>query len=262
MGTTGSIDDLDIEAIIRGEPVEPDHAPLAAFAQEVRALGDGPAPRASSELAALLDNGLGPRAALRAVPTADVAERAERGVRAAAHRRPPASGRLAVLTGKVAGLGVVAKIGLGATLAAAGVAGAGAAGVLPPAANDAVRGAIEVVSPVEFNHPGTTENPATFGHRVSPDATGAADGQPGVDGPATAGDAPGTAPGQAPGQTGETGLDRAHETPAAGNVPDSVPSTVPERGRPEDAGSGQTPSSVPNTAPSTVPAGQGAQGDE
>ena len=79
----------------------------------------------------------------------------------------PGIDRVAGLTGKVAGLGLVAKLGLGTSLAAAGVAGAGAAGVMPTAANNAVRGAIEVVSPLEFG-PHADETPTTnFGDRVS-----------------------------------------------------------------------------------------------
>jgi hypothetical protein len=83
----------------------------------------------------------------------------------------------------------VAKLGLGTSLAAAGVAGAGVAGVLPAAANDAVRGAIEVVTPVEFHGNDTTN----FGDRVSADATGDSDGENGVDGQQIADEAPGAA---------------------------------------------------------------------
>ncbi len=59
----------------------------------------------------------------------------------------------------------------------------------------------------------------------------------GVDGQQIADDAPGAArrsgpgvDGEAPGQSGETGLTRANQTPAAPHAPDVPPSTVPARG--------------------------------
>ena len=171
----------------------------------------------------------------------------------------PGTSMLAGAASKAAGLGLVAKIGLGASLAAAGVAGAGAAGALPAPADHAVRGAIETVSPVEFSEP--DDAPAPYGKRVSSDATGEADGENGVDGQQIADQAPGAdhrsdsaAPDEAPGQSGETGLTRANQTPAAPHAPDAPPSTTPAQSGPADPGSdnpGQAhaPSSVPSTVP-------------
>lgn len=201
-----------VEAIVRGDPVPDSYAPLAAFAEQVRALGNAPAPQPSPELAALFATDL-----------------------VAAHggrpdgSRPPGEGEVDAPPSRVAGLGRVAKLSLGTSLVAAGVVGAGIAGVLPAAANDAVRGAVEVVSPVEFDHP--EEKEPNFGSRVSADATGDSDGESGVDGQQISEEAPGAAhrdggssPDAAPGQTDGTGLTRANETPAAPNAPDESPS--------------------------------------
>jgi hypothetical protein len=256
------IHDDVIEAIIRGEPVPSVHEPVAAFARQVRALGEGPAPVASPELVALL--GGRARSRLRVVGATRVAGAGPGG--RSGRNRMPGIDRVAGLTGKVAGLGLVAKLGLGTSLAAAGVAGAGAAGVMPTAANNAVRGAIEVVSPLEFG-PHDDETPTTnFGDRVSPDATGESDGVNGVDGQQIADDAPGAVHrpdpgvvGEPPGQSGDTGLDQANQTPAAPHAPDSVPAAgsdpdgdgVPGSGQDESQGAG---SSVPSTVPDRGPA--------
>jgi hypothetical protein len=159
MRTTRYTYDDIVEALVRGEGVAGEHASLATFAREVQALGDEPVPTPSADLAALLEG------------------------------RGAGVARLVSSTGKAAGLGIVAKLGLSASLAAAGVVGAGAAGLLPAAANHAVRGAIEVVTPVQFDEP--NEHPATFGDRVSSDATGESDGENGVDGQQISDEAPG-----------------------------------------------------------------------
>jgi hypothetical protein len=133
----------------------------------------------------------------------------------------------------------MAKLGLGAALTVAGVGTAGVVGMLPAAANDAVRGAIEVVTPVDFAPAGHDNNDGhdNFGGRVSADATGESDGEHGVDGQQISDEAPGadnrpdgSRPDEAPGQSGETGLTRANQTPAADHAPDAAPSTVPEAG--------------------------------
>lgn len=223
-------DDDVIEAILRGDAVSYGYGPLATFAERVRSLADEPVPKASPELAALLDGGASP------------------GDRTAVTARPA---RVARRTGR---RGRAAKLGVGTSLVLASVVGAGAAGVLPAAATDAVRGAIEVISPVHFPRPVDTHTtPATpDGRRVADDATGRSDGTGGVDGPTIADDAPGAAnrPGPAvvdgtPGQTGDTGLTRANETPAAPHAPEVPPSTVPARGDHDHA-----PGDPPTTTPS------------
>lgn len=215
-------DENTIEAIVQGHEVDNHLAPLAAFARRVQSEGDGQAPPASATLAALF-----------------VAPAARPLVRKG--RRQMVKGQLSSVAAKVAGLGVLAKIGLGTSIAAAGVASAGAAGVLPDRASHAVRGAIEVVSPVEFQEPEsdppTEDRQSNFGDRVSSDATGESDGQHGVDGDQISDEAPGAAhrpadPGQGdppadPGQPDVTGQDRAGETPAGSHVPPSTPGGPP-----------------------------------
>jgi hypothetical protein len=260
------IPDDVIEAIVRDQPVDSSFAPLVAFARQVRALGDAPVPRPSSELAALLEGRAQPD--LGSVDDVGTLGEASSGGRSERNRRMPGIRTLAGVTSKVASLGLVAKIGLGTSLAAAGVASAGTAGVLPASANHAVRDAIEVVSPVEFSEPGDSEAPDRFGERVSSDATGESDGEKGVDGREIADDAPGAdhrpdpaVADEAPGQSGETGLTQANETPAAPHAPDKPPNTTPPQGGPADPGSdnpGQpnAPGSVASTVPDPGPTAQ------
>jgi hypothetical protein len=170
----------------------------------------------------------------------------------------PGIDRVAGLSGKVASLGLVAKLGLGASFVAAAATAAGAAGVLPAAATHTVRGAIEGVTPIEFD---SGNDDANFGDRVSADATGESDGEHGVDGQQISDEAPGAAhrPDEPPGQSGETGLTRANQTPAAEHAPDTPGAasadagTAGESGDPDDgdgdAGEGGRPETVPSTVP-------------
>jgi hypothetical protein len=237
------IHDDVVEAIVRGEPVPAVYAPLATFAEQVRVLGSAPAPHPSPELATLFATDL--VAAVSGRPDGS---------------RPSGADEVAGPTGRVAGLGRLAKVGLGTSLVAAGVVGAGIAGVLPAAANDAVRGAIEVVSPVDFDHP--EDRAPTFGSRVSSDATGESDGENGVDGEQISEDAPGAADRNGGASPGETGLTRANETPAAPHAPDqpaggSDPgAAVPvQPGDPDGDGVTGNAGAAggPDTVPSTVP---------
>jgi hypothetical protein len=263
------IHDDVIEAIVRDRPVDASHATLVAFARQVRALGDEPVPPPpSSELAALLEGraklDLGSDDAVHVLDGAGLGGRSERN-----HHRRPGTQKLASVTSKAAGLGLIAKIALGASVAAASVAGAGVTGMLPARANHAVRGVIEAVTPIKFHdhdhdHSDHSDQKpdGNFGERVSSDATGESDGDKGVDGHQIADDAPGAdhRPGSAavdepPGQSGDTGLTRANETPAAPHAPDTPPSTTPpHKGAPDDPG-GANPgqSNTDHTVPSTVP---------
>jgi hypothetical protein len=208
MSPTGLLDDDTIEAIVAGDEVDARFDQIVAFARHVQALGDGPPPPASPALEAML-----------AAPRSRVGGNG---------RRPRT---LAVAAAKVAGLGLAAQVGLGATVAAAGVVAAGAGGVLPGPANDRVRGAIEAVTPIDFGGPGASDEPArqddpdSFGSRVSDDATGGSDGSPGVDGGEISDEAPGAAhrPDGAGGNgEGSRGRDGAAETPAAPRLPDGA----------------------------------------
>lgn len=221
MSTMFMTEDL-VEALIKGDAVPAAYDPLARFAAEVRALGDGPAPAPSPDLATLLAGGR----LLRPLPATPPGRPSGPGARRQASR-----------LGKVAGLGLAAKLGLGATVVAAGVAGAGAAGVLPAPADHVVRHAIEAVTPVRFA-PGK-DHPDNFGSRVSSDATGKSDGTNGVNGQDISSQAPGAAhrstdsarPGEPPGQSGITGKARADQTPAGTNQSKTTPTTDPTHGR-------------------------------
>ena len=256
MKATSDIYEELIEAIVWGDPVPEAFEPLGAFAEQVRRLGCAPAPPPSPELAKLLA-GRDADLVVVGIPGG----RSER-------KRMPGIDRVAGLTGKVASLGLVAKLGLGASLAAAAAAGAGAAGVLPASANHAVRGAIESVTPVEFDSNG--DDGSNFGDRVSADATGESDGVNGVEGRQIADDAPGAVhrpdPGavdESPGQSGDPGLARANDTPAAPHAPDSLPPAASEGDPDGDGVPGQdqgTGSSVPSTVPDRGPADDTAAG--
>jgi hypothetical protein len=259
-----------IEAIVQDQPVDPIYAPVVAFARHVRAVGDGPAPRPSNELAALLEGrtkpDLGSADALDRLAAAGPGEGSGRNHRRTGQRLTT---RATGVTTKVAGLGLVAKIGLGTSLAAASVAGAGAAGVLPAAANDTVRDAIEAVSPVHLFD--ASDEPTSSDDRDPSDRTGTSesDGDEAGDGPAIADDAPGAdhrpdpaVDDEPPGQSGDTGLTRANETPAAPHAPDTTPaatapSTIPAHGPPADPG----PADPAQSASSTVPTDGGRADD-
>lgn len=168
-------------------------------------------------------------------------------------------GRRRNMVARVAGAGLAAKVALGAGAAAAGVLGAG---VLPGPAGRVARDAIEAVTPIQFprdDHPADdrpvegrggadsdpgsgADEPGEHGDRVSPDATGESDGQPGVDGPQVAETAPGAD-------------ERSGDTPATTDPPRTPSSTVPPSapGQPSDPGAPADPGPPPSI-PSTIPA--------
>jgi hypothetical protein len=241
---TWGLDDETIEALVRGDEVDPQFEPLALFARSVRALGDGPPPTPSPALRALIESG--GRSDGLGTTTRVLAARATSRTR-----------------GRRAGMGLAAKLGLGTAVAAGSMAGAAAAGVLPDQAQNPVRAAIEAVTPVEFDAP-ADDGPANFGERVSNDATGQGDGDPGVDGDTISDEAPGAA--HRPTDTGpdrvgagNPGLDRASETPAAPELPDDVPAS---QGTAPNGSSDPTTPSPPSAVPTTVPDSGGAPGDQ
>jgi hypothetical protein len=259
MKATLHIHDDVVDAMVQGQSVPGEYALLVAFAEQVRRLEDAPAPVPSPELADLLAGHGAERVSGRAADLVVVGSPGGRRER----KRMPGTESVAGLGGKVASLGLVAKLGLGTSLAAAGVAAAGWAGVHPAAANDAVRGAVVVVPPVEFDS--NDSDTTNFGDRVSADATGDSDGENGVDGQQISEEAPGAAnrpdsgsADEPPGQSGETGLTRANMTPAAEHAPDApsdAAGTAGESGDPDGDGVPGTASSGgrPDTVPSTVP---------
>lgn len=226
------ITDEAIEAVVEDEVVADELTPLAWFARHVRMLGDGAAPPASAELEELFWS-----------------------TESTSTTVAPTRSR------SVVGLRRLAKVALGGSVVAASLTSAAAAGVLPDPAADAVRGAVEALTPLDLadrgDEPEPRDNPpTTFGERVSSDATGESDGDPGVDGQQISEEAPGAAhrP-DAPGTPDVTGRDRAADTPAAPHVPDQPtsqppsqpPSTTPEHGPPPSTGAASPSSTVPST---------------
>jgi len=199
MSLTWLLDDETTEAVLRGDDeVDPRLERLVLFAKQVRDHGDGPPPPASPALLALIGSG-GTGAGAT-------------GWRGRLRRRPEAA------AGGVDGLRFAAKLGLGTAAAAVGMASAAAAGVLPGRADETVRHAIEAVTPVEFTDP-AREHPENFGDRVSSDATGASDGENGVDGQEIRDEAPGAAHRRVdPGPPAGTG-----RAPGAGSSPGQGP---------------------------------------
>ena len=264
MPPTGLTDDV-VEAIVRGDPVGTDAGPkavaVAAFARRVQALGDARPPVPSADLAAVLGGGL-----------------------LAPPGRVSTNGSTSWLRGqavKVVGLGVAAKVALGASVAAAGVVGAGAAGILPGPASDAIRDAIETVTPIDFAEPGGGDAGRAGDGRDSRDAgDGGAEprGQPAAsttittalppDGATTTTDLGSDVPTTSAGGTGEAVRPAPDDEPRGSDPSDTEPPPVtrpstpprsptdpprsPPRGGPPSTDPPQPPPTVPSGPPTTV----------
>jgi hypothetical protein len=174
MSTAPVLDDEAIEAIVRGAhpiDVQPELRDLAVFAAEIRATV-GPPPRPSYELARIMAGG----------------GRLDGGRRRVERRGAPAPAlHLRRRTGvRVPGAGVAAKVALGATAAVA-LAGVGAAAALPGEAGDAVREAIQTVTPVDFGaddrgpRPPREDDPDTDATPIDDTAETGTDARPGGD---------------------------------------------------------------------------------
>jgi hypothetical protein len=236
------LDDRALDALLNGAPSAQSGLDwLLPFVEDLEKASQEPAPVVRPALALLLKEGFSPvnGAVVAGVPA------------------PPRAVRRPVLRGaltRVAGLSLVAKVGLGAGVAAATTTAAGAAGVLPDPAQHAVAKVVSAATPFSF----PDKAKAGHGRTVSSDATGASDGVKGVDGKAVSDAAktpPGTPAGGPPStagnngvgaNTGATGLDRANETPAAGHVPTSVPGRGAPPVTPGKGANGQDPG---NTTP-------------
>ena len=272
------LDDRALEALLSGAPsAQSGFDWLVPFVEDLEKVSQEPAPVVRPALALLLKEGFSPAigtapaTAQDAAPTAPSpapaamppAPRAERPV-----LRPVLRGAL----GRVAGLGLLAKAGLGFSLVAASTTAAGAAGVLPGPAQHAVAKVVGAATP--FTFPDRASDKADHGRNVSTDATGAGDGVAGVDGKAVS-DAAKTTPGSGtgsnsagangagvgPSDSGATGLDRANETPAAGHVPTSVPGRGGPPATPGKSADGpDTPKTTPaaGNVPTSLPAAKPA----
>jgi hypothetical protein len=254
------LDDRALEALLSGAPsAQSGFDWLVPFVEDLERASQEPAPVVKPALALLLKEGFSPVTGAAPVVSGPApaalppAPRTERAV-----LRPVLRGAL----GRAAGLGLVAKAGLGFGLVAASTTAAGAAGVLPDPAQHAVAKVVGAATP--FTFPDKASDKADHGRNVSADATGASDGVAGVDGKAVS-DAAKTTPangstpagtpangtGVGPSDTGATGLDRANETPAAGNVPTSVPG---RGGPPATPGKPADRPEPPSTTPAGPPA--------
>ena len=259
------LDDRALEALLSGAQAQSGFDWLTPFVEDLERAAQEPAPVVRPALALLLKEGFAPAngapaatgPAPAALPPAPSPERAV--------LRPVLRGAL----GRVAGLGLVAKAGLGLGVVAASTTAAGAAGVLPDPAQHAVAKVVSAATP--FTFPDKASDKADHGRNVSTDATGASDGVPGVDGkpvgdtgkatPGTPGNGSNPAgatnsTGVGPSNTGAKGLDRANETPAAGNVPTSVPGRGGPPATPGKSGNGpETPATTPAAGKAPTPPG-------
>lgn len=239
---TPPLDDRALEALLNGAPSgQSGFDWLLPFVEDLEKASREPAPVVQPALARLLTEGF----------SSELGELLAAGPPARRKRR---------LTAKAAGLGLA--------LVAASTTAAAAAGVLPDPAQHAVATVVEATTP--FSFPGKVEvgTKASAGADADrPAAPGAGRNNAGTPATSTsAGNRAGTVAG-----TGATGLDRANQTPAAGNVPTSVPASA---GRPAEPGSkglgtaattpaaGKAPTSVPaDTRPAPPTAGaRGSQG--
>ena len=223
------LDDRALEALLNGAPsAQSGFDWLLPFVEDLDKVSQEPAPVVRPALALLLKEGFSPaNGAAPATPSPSVAPVPPAPAPSPAVVRPVLRGAVA----RLAGMGLLAKTGLGFGLVAASTTAAGAVGVLPGPAQHAVATVVGAATP--FTFPDKASDKASHGGTVSTDATGARDGVAGVDGKAVSGGAKTTSStpvgntpasaGVGASNTGATGLDRANETPAAGHVPTSVP---------------------------------------
>lgn len=252
MNVHGLLDDATAAAILAGRSVrDPALRPVAGLVAEMRSLAQEAAPAPSAQLAAILAGG--PVAAAREDSSAATAARPVsdvRGRRARLGRPGPSA--LSRLARNVAAAGLAARIALGAGVAAAGMTGAAAAGVLPGPVQDAVAGAMETVTPFEFPRhaddrpepsPGVIPGDSNLAPGTVPDEP--SDGLPGSADPQVP-----SAPGMSP-----AGSAPSSPAPTAGTVPTTVPATTPTTGAPRsetDMTPGTTPVRQPDPAAGTV----------
>ena len=138
---------------------------------------------------------------------------------------------LEIALAKLAGLGLAAKAGAASAAVVVATTGAGATGVLPAPAQEAVADVVGAVTPFEF--PPSADANAEFGQRVSTDATDP--DEPGVHGPGVADtashgrsssqdNAEDAGQPEDPDAQSWQGLDRADDN---GKAADNLPSHVP-----------------------------------
>ncbi len=236
-------DDAAFEALLTSHGARDEPDLLAGLNKDLRRMMTGPAPIPSPQLAAVFSAG---------VPTADgdLLVLAPREVVEPATQlsEPPRRRRAKTIIGEfLIGLSLAAKAALGVGIAAASVTAAGAAGALPPAAQRAVSAVVSATTP--FSFPDGADDPDDPGKTVSTDVRGGAEGKVGSDAGKDQGGS------NRPADPGQSGLDQANQTPAAGNAPTSVPSGGPTAADPGSANAGSSGQSGLDRANQTPAAG-------
>ena len=263
-----------VERLVRGGSAGDDLAPLAEFLDDVAAATAGPPPPRTPELEAALRSVGAPRepaTVAAGLPGAGPSPRSQhagpahvRG-RVAARRAASRSQRRSwpahgddpgrrVVGRRVAVLGLAAKAVAGLALAGTAAAGAAAAGVLPAPVADAVRRAVEFVTPFELPDEVSPGGEVDSHSHAVVDAP-AGGGHAGGDGPAGGGTASGPAgsgadlatTGADPATTGADAL-----TPADGGL---LGGDWPEAGAPLAAENDVATPTWPVPAPATDDAG-------
>ena len=264
------LDDRALDALLRGAPSPQSGLDwLVPFVEDLGQASSEPAPVVHPALARLLAEGFstsgGDQPVVPAVPA-------------------PTQSR-ARLAGRLAGLGLAAKVALGVGVAAASTTAAGAAGVLPAPAQHAVATVVDATTPVSF--PDRAAEKAVTGAIVRRDATGASDGVAGADGKAVSdaarnkGQGAGGAAGTDNSGRGSSGTGNSGSRTAGGNSgsgrgnggsgdsgtgnsgngvgPSNSGATGLDRAN-ETPAAGNVPTSVPGRGNSGSP-GQGPNGD-
>jgi hypothetical protein len=260
--------DLALDALLAGRDPGDDLRVLTTLAEDLRVATGGPAPPPSPELAVLMLGAARPRSATRHPGPA------RRRTRSWAART----------SARVAGLGLVAKATLGGAVAVAGVASAGAAGLLPAAVVDRVWPVVEAVTPFRLDtgrtpdderdrggagrpaEPGSDPPPAAVGSDPPPAAVGSDPAPAAVEGDTLAGGPVTTDPttsdpatsARPPSAAGPEASDPARRTsssaPADGSFDDAAVASGPAGSAPPPAPAGGPPTHPPGGA---GPAGTG-----
>jgi len=135
--TKHRVSDDEAAELLRGSApsARPELAPLAESISNFRAAAFESVPQPSAELSARLDLHGAPREIVSMTPSSS------------AHTAASQQGRVRQMITWFTGLGVLAKIFLGSTVAVAAVAGAGVGGVLPGGAQGVFETVVSVVVP-------------------------------------------------------------------------------------------------------------------
>jgi hypothetical protein len=215
------LDENMIDALVDGDEVPAALAPLAVFAQRVQAIGDGPAPAMSAELAVLI------------ATTATSGGEAIELTAARGPRRLP----------------LVAKVAIAGALGTLATAGAAAANVLPDPVNDAVCEMIEAVTPIEFVEKPNEPAPIDPDEHDQPDTTAPTESATTVPGTSTT-----VASGLPLPTDPTTGPDGNGPGPSSGTAPTAgSPGTTHQGGPPPVTPTHPAPKPQPTTPPATSP---------